>query len=515
MVTCGSQSRRVFPASLCMALLGGFLLVTPMLAAEDDAVEVKSTLADVVGALVEVVTDAVPANLPGATHKQTGDIKIRGVRTGHQLQTFCLNKDGLIFAVVGPPRPYGAKLEGKNNSAEIRVFDADGKELRQWTVDFAVQSIAAAPNGNIFVAGNGKIAKYDGEGKQLAAVDAPHIAALLKNADKLKEEAKAQLEDEKEQFEEQVKQFNDQADAQRKVVEEMKAALEAKPEEERTAAARKKIRTAEIAVKNLEAQAKSMKAYYRQRGERSVDDVINETTTRLKIVNALTVSDQDVFLASGVLKGYGYSIWRTDHSFEGAEQIVSGLSGCCGQMDIRCCEDGVFVAENSRKKVQQFDRDGKKLSQFGESGRNGSAGAAFGGCCNPMNLCFGSGGEVLTAESEGYIKRFTKEGSFLGVLGQARVSGGCKNVAISVSPDGEKAYFFDLQGSRIVVLTKRPDDDKATEENPEAKPGTDVEKPAAEVAPAKPAAVKAAVITPAVQLKPALRVPPIAPAKGE
>jgi hypothetical protein len=81
-----------------------------------------------------------------------------------------------------------------------------------------------------------------------------------------------------------------------------------------------------------------------------------------------------------------------------------------------------------------------------------------------MNLCFGSGGEVLTAESEGFIKRFTKEGSFLGIVGQAKVSGGCKNVAIGVSPDGEKAYFFDLQGSRIVVLSRKPEAEKPATE---------------------------------------------------
>lgn len=86
-----------------------------------------------------------------------------------------------------------------------------------------------------------------------------------------------------------------------------------------------------------------------------------------------------------------------------------------------------------------------------------------------MNLCFGSAGEVFTAESEGYIKRFSKEGSFLGIVGQAKVSGGCKNVAIAVSPEGDKAYFFDLQGSRIVVLEKKGEE-KSDEKGEEPKP---------------------------------------------
>ena len=409
--------------------------------------------------------EAKPVDLVGSSHKQSGDIKIRGERSGHQLQSFAVNADGQIFAVVGPSRPNGnVKLEGKNNSSEIRVFDGDGKDLRQWTVDFAVQSIAIAPSGLVYVSGNGRIAKYDAEGKELAKADVPHVTKLLKNSDKLRDEAEAQLEDEKEQFAEQLKQMTEQVDAQKKLLAEHKEKLEAKPEEERTAAAKRQIRTLEMTVRNLESNNKSLMTFYKQRGARKVDDVINELTGRLKITNALTVSDKDVFIASGVLKGYGYAIWRTSLDFEGAEQIVSGLSGCCGQMDIRCCEDGVFVAENSRKRVVQYDRDGKQVRYWGEGDRNGGAGAKFGGCCNPMNLCFGSNGEVLTAESEGYIKRFTKEGSFLGIVGQAKVSGGCKNVTINLSPNGEKAYFFDLQGSRIVILNQKADDEKPAEE---------------------------------------------------
>ena len=492
-VTRESNWSRMLRSSVRLAvLIGGLSFLSPLLA-EDEApvAPAKTSLADILGALFGVTSDSAPAvevaavdeapapSLAGTTHVQSGDIKIRGARTGHQLQTFCLNKEGLIFAVVGPPRAYGnVKLEGKNNSAEVQVFDADGKEVRQWTVDFAVQSIAAAPSGTIFVAGSGKIAKFDSEGKLLASADAPHIASLLKNSAKLKEEAEAQLEEEKEQYEQQVKQMTAQVDAQKKLLAQQKEALEAKPEEEQTAAAKRRIRTLEMSVKNLETQNKQQLQFFKQRGERSVDDVINEMTGRLKIVNALGASDKDVFIASGVVKGYGYGIWRTNHDFEGGEQIVTGLSGCCGQMDIRCCDESVFVAENSRKRVLQYDRDGKKLGQFGEGARNGTEGAGFGGCCNPMNLCFGSGGEVFTAESEGYIKRFTKEGSFLGVVGQAKVSGGCKNVAIGVSPDGDKAYFFDLQGSRIVILNKKAEEEKPADDDKSPKPAkTEKSKP--------------------------------------
>jgi len=446
-----------------VAMLGCLTIAAAALAIdEDDLQSAKSKLAK--------------AQSLRGTHLPSGQIKISGVRPDHQLQTFCLNKDGLIFGVVAPPRPYAAQLKGDNNSAEIRVHDADGKELRKWNVDFAVQSIAAAPNGSILVAGNGMIAKFSAEGSLLKSAELPHIAQLLKDSAKLKEEAKAQLEEDQEQYDEYLKPFrqqttqvNEQLQQQQKQLEELTARLEKMPEKEWTTADKSKLLAIKTSVRNLESQiARNLQNQkndpqlqnYKQRSERSVDEVVAAMTRRLRIVNAIAVSDQDVFIASGVLKGFGYSIWRTGQDFKGAEQIVTGLSGCCGQMDIRCCEDRVFVAENSRKRVLQYDRDGKKLSQWGEGDRDGSAGANFGGCCNPMNLCFSTAGEVLTAESEGVVKRFTKEGSYLGIVGIANLTGGCKNVAIGLSPNGEKAYFYDREGSRIVILSRKTADSK-------------------------------------------------------
>ena len=407
--------------------------------------------------------------LPNSSHKQTGDIKIRGERSGHQLQTFCLDPKGNILAVVAAARPYGGtKLEGKNNTSEIRMFDGEGQPLRQWGVDFAVQAIAVSPRGTIFASGNGKIAKYDPEGKELASVDLPYVEKLLGNSEAIKEQAEAQLEDQKQQFEAQSKELQDQVDEKKKKLVEMKEAMEAKDKDTITASEKRKLRTAEMSVRALENQIKALGRASGQQGVPSLDEIMEGMTSRLKITNALAASDQDVFIASGVLKGYGYAIWRTTHDFTEPKQIVSGLSGCCGQMDIHCCDDDVFAAENSRKSVHRFDRDGKKLASFGKGERNGGSGAGFGGCCNPMNLCFTSTGSVLTAESEGYIKEFSKDGTFKGILGQAKVSGGCKNVALAVSSDGNRAYFFDLQGSRIVILGK-----KDASESDDSKPQAD------------------------------------------
>lgn len=387
-----------------------------------------------------------------ATHKQAAVIKIAGKGNEQQLRTFCVNNAGTIYAVVGPDRPYSdVKSTERNNASEIRVLDSTGKQLDKWSLEFAAQSIAVAPNGTVVVAGNGRIAKFDPSGKLLLQADTPHLVNILKNPESLREEAEGNLEDSKEQYEAQLKQVQESVTPLKKEL----AELEKKDEADRTSSEIRRIRTVKASIKSMESLNTGNLQYYKQQTQRSVDDIVKDLTTRLKIINALAVTDQDVFIASGITRGYGYAIWRTNFDFEGGKQIVTGLSGCCGQMDIRCCDDGVYVAENSRKRVLHYDRDGKKLAQFGEGDRNGSTGAKFGGCCNPMNLCFGSGGELLTAESEGYIKRFTKEGSFLGIVGQAKVSGGCKNVAIGTSPDGDKVYFYDRQNSTIVILDKK------------------------------------------------------------
>src|SRR4029079_17367640 len=91
-----------------------------------------------------------------------------------------------------------------------------------------------------------------------------------------------------------------------------------------------------------------------------------------------------VYTTTRASKGYGYRVWRTDLEFNNPQQIVDGLSGCCGQMDVQCCADELVVAESSRYRVVRYDSDGKKLDAWGKSQRDG-VGEGFSGCCNPMN----------------------------------------------------------------------------------------------------------------------------------
>ena len=123
-----------------------------------------------------------------------------------------------------------------------------------------------------------------------------------------------------------------------------------------------------------------------------------------------------MFLATRAAVGYGFEVWKMDADFADGKQIISGLSGCCGQMDVKANANGLFVAENSKHRVCRYDHDGKLICNWGHGARKGLEG--FGSCCNPMNVAFGPGDVVYTAEDNtGRIKRYSPEGELLGLVG--------------------------------------------------------------------------------------------------
>jgi hypothetical protein len=122
-------------------------------------------------------------------------------------------------------------------------------------------------------------------------------------------------------------------------------------------------------------------------------------------------------------------------------------------MDVQCCEDELFVAENSRHRVVRYDAAGNKLASWGMRDRDGK-GKNFGGCCNPMNTRL-VGGKLYVSESDGRVKLFSPDGEYQGLVGKASVQPGCKSSIVDVSADGETVYYFDVQNSAICVL-KRP-----------------------------------------------------------
>jgi len=252
--------------------------------------------------------------------------------------------------------------------------------LKSWTVKFHANSINIAPDGTVYVAGDGKVAQYDRSGKELQEVELPHIAKLLSDKAGMKKKAEEQLKSQKEQFTKMVKTYED-----------MKKKIEDKKAEDRTKLETLQLQQYDQILKSFTEN----KSFY---DSMTVDSIIEQITGRLRIINAIAVSDKDVFIVCGESEGYGFAVWRMNHEFGDAKQIKTNVIGCCGQMDVQCCGGDIVLAENTRHQFAKYDRDGKTLGAWGKVGKETDPGC-FGGCCNPMNLRCSATGDVFTAES--------------------------------------------------------------------------------------------------------------------
>jgi hypothetical protein len=476
--------------------------------------------------------EAVP-DLDKATHPSSRFIKVAGSK-GTGLQTLTILPDGHIVGLVALGR-YEAVGGGKNAKKkpqpELRLYDAEGTEVRKWTLPFNGHSVAAAPDGSILVAGEAKIARYSAEGNLLREAELSYVADVLKNKEKLTELAEGRRESmvemyeryATEEFKEQIDEFKKKAADLDKQIEELKAKepakkvdgekakdKDAKPEPAKDADSKPKTAAAAnpllqvvqalfgggeeeqelmleedfaLDVEEVDPNATPLQKLERQRKivgnnlkfleqqsqvyakeaesakNRPVQEYIDEIVEGASRVYSIACNDKEVFVASGELTGYGYSLWRMGTEFDEPTRVIKKLSGCCGQIDVQAKGDVLFVADNTQHAVTKYDREGKKLASFGETGRV-SEGLKFGGCCNPMNCRVDKQGFVYTAESEGVVKKFSEDGAFLALVGVAKLKGGCKNVAVAVSPDAKRVYFCDQPGSRIVILEPKDADER-------------------------------------------------------
>ena len=235
-------------------------------------------------------------------------------------------------------------------------------------------------------------------------------------------------------------------------------AIKAKGEDQLTPADQARIKAYERVIE-------SYQKYVDREGDREtpqsqIDQQVAAMTSRKMKMSSISATKDHVFLACAALEGYGYDVWRMNQEFGDAEKIVTDLRGCCGQMDVQANSNGLFVAENSRHRVCCYNAKGDLITTWGERARSGLTG--FGSCCNPMNVAFGPGAEVYTAEStSGRIKRYNPQGEMLGLVGQVDLVPGCKNVSIAVSNTGDRVYMLDITRTHIVMMTRKNPSEKA------------------------------------------------------
>ncbi len=376
-----------------------------------------------------------------STHKQARIIKPLHDGQPIVLNTYCLDKDGNILACVGSDTfNYAANADGTQQAQKLQppkllqVYSPDGDLLRTTELTFSPTAINQAPNGTIYVAGAGKVAHVSVDGKVLNTVDSPHIGNMDSFKERIEEGAKKQIEEMTTTFRDQVTR-----------IEERIAKLKEKPEAEITDRDKKRLETYEQQKTMYQDQLKTMEASYTQAFSGG------QMLSRKLGITALAVTSKDLFLCCNAIEGHGYEVWRMTHEFSDPTKVVSQLGGCCGQCDIQATEEHLVLAENTKFQVGLLDRDGTRLTGFGKGDRKAVDG--FGSCCNPMNVRCCDNGDILTAESSiGTIKRFSKDGELLGVVGKAKIGGGCKHVALDFDAKRNRYYMMNVDKSHICVL---------------------------------------------------------------
>ena len=400
------------------------------------------------------------------THHQTGVIKANADGLPERsLKCFCLTPDNRILAGCA------------GGTGEIRVFNDEGEYLESWSAPFEPEAIFVRADGVIFLAGEGQLARLSASGKVEMQQSAPHADSMGQNLDKIRAEVVAQNKQRAEMYAEQAGQYDQmlsRVDQQIEQVKQQIAALDEQADgaekeaadsgetsDSRQSALRKRTLERQLAMhEQMKKQYEQIKEQWNEMVARNkpkeltddeIDKLVKESIKYKMQASSISASGDEVFLATHAAAGYGFEVWMMDADFSGGKQIISGLSGCCGQMDVKASGDGLFVAENGKHRVCRYDRDGALVCQWGHGARQGLEG--FGSCCNPMNVAFGPGGVVYTAEDNtGRIKRYSPDGELLGLVGATELVPGCKNCSIAVNSDGSRVYMLDITRGHIVRM---------------------------------------------------------------
>lgn len=424
-----------------------------------------------------------------ATHKQVALLKVKpqaGDNEGWGVKSFCLDADDNLLVAVG------------GQKGQLQSLSPEGEVLSTWDLPVVPEAVNVDPAGNTLVAGAGKIYQINSEGETLLEAESPLMASVNENREQLRQEVVDQMKSTYQSMQRQQNLWKSQIDNLHRtaagrldhndqneyrlltkrldgVAPEQEAEMSL--DEQNAMALRRilhRMLQAKVDKQITKQERRMIEAYEEQLGyckqylkdndgsdptEEQIEAAMQSSMSYKMKCASISSDGTDVFVATGAMKGYGFDVWRMDARFENPEKIVSGLRGCCGQMDVQACEKGLYVAENSRHQVRHFDRTGEKVNQWGGRDRGGVEG--FGSCCNPMNVAFGPDGSVYTAESgSGRIKQFTPEGKLVSLIGSVELVPGCKKVSIAVTKDGSRVYMLDITRNHIIVMEAQSSDEK-------------------------------------------------------
>lgn len=401
---------------------------------------------------------------PDASYTQTMVIEPPAKRG--RILGFCVATGGGLVAVTGEAEHYGAinRLPGlgKATPHSLVWFDAEGKDTQTVALDFNATVLAAAHSGGVYAAGDGVVALYSATGKPVLRAHSPQLqandggpAAFEKSVLQKHEAMLEGLDQEIARLREVVAQLEkkaevtDESDSSEADADsgDHRRARNRKESQSQKARARTDMNRMTARLRKIESQADRLR-------NQEPQSLVDQALRKVRKVHAISATRDAVFVVTGENSGYGYAAWRFDDRLENPQMILSRLSGCCGQMDVQVCGDRLAIAANTKHCVELASFTGEILGRIGQRASNADDKAGFGGCCNPMNICPASDGSLLASESNGVIKRFDADGTFVEVVGKADVKGGCKNSAIAIEPDGSRLYYMDVRQGNVIVLTR-------------------------------------------------------------
>ncbi|MEI6168748.1 MAG: hypothetical protein WCS52_16325 [bacterium] len=178
---------------------------------------------------------------------------------------------------------------------------------------------------------------------------------------------------------------------------------------------------------------------------------ITQRIRRMTEATSIGAMGDDIFVCTRA--NTGFTVYRITSKLERTIPVITGLNGCCGQMDITAKDGKVYLAANCESKIVMYDRDGKKTGSFGKDKDNKDS--YFNGCCEPKNVCVGPDGSLYVSESaQCCINRFSADGKLLDRVGIVKGITGCVRVTVAVNRDASLVYMLDTDKHMIRVLAR-------------------------------------------------------------
>ena len=145
-----------------------------------------------------------------ATHKQARSIAPAVDGRPVKLETFCVGPDNnLWMACAGSANYPGA----------IMIYTGEGTLVKSIPLSFLPQAINFSPEGSLFVAGSGKIARLSEEGKVEIEIDAPNIGdkdelvrSMKEQAENRRKQMEAAMASQTKKLQEQIEKFQEVPD---------------------------------------------------------------------------------------------------------------------------------------------------------------------------------------------------------------------------------------------------------------------------------------------------------------